>query len=95
MRVEMLKRERKEKEKRQMNILSLGVDEKRKLLDLSNKTIENGKVKISDCKDLFTEAILVENMLDNCIQGTCLNCFIIHFLIYIFQWFFITNINII
>ncbi|XP_015378373.1 PREDICTED: uncharacterized protein LOC107172595, partial [Diuraphis noxia] len=67
-RVEILKREKREKEKSQMNILSLGVDEKRKILDLSNKTIENGEVKISDCKDLFAEAVLVKNMLDNCTQ---------------------------
>lgn len=78
-----------------MNILCLVVYEKRKLLDLSNKTIENGKVKISGCKDLFAEAVLMENMLDNCTQGTCLNYLIISFLKNIFQWFFITNINII
>jgi len=84
-RVEILKRERREKEKSQMNILCLVVDEKRKLLDLSNKTIENGKVKISGCKDLFAEAVLVENMLDNCTRGKCLNYFIISFLINIYQ----------
>ncbi|KAL5233335.1 hypothetical protein ACI65C_000745 [Semiaphis heraclei] len=67
-RVKILKRERREKEKSQMNILCLVVYEKRKLLDLSNKTIENGKVKISGCKDLFAEAVLMENMLDNCTQ---------------------------
>lgn len=69
-RVDILKRERKEREKGQMNILSLEVDEKQKLLDLLNNKIENAKVKLSDCKNLFNEAVLVDNGLEDCTKGT-------------------------
>ncbi|XP_060872726.1 uncharacterized protein LOC132946690 [Metopolophium dirhodum] len=72
-RVDILKQERKEREKCQMNILSLEVDERRKLLDLLNNRIENAKVKLSDCKNLFTEAVLVDNGLENCTKAL-LNC---------------------
>lgn len=65
-----LKRERRERKKSQINILSLEVDERQKLLDLLNNKIENGKIKLSDCKDLFTEAVLVDNGLENCTKGT-------------------------
>eukprot|EP00102_Acyrthosiphon_pisum_P017190 XP_008188475.1 PREDICTED: uncharacterized protein LOC100570435 [Acyrthosiphon pisum] len=71
--VDILKRERKEREKSQMNILSLEVDERQKLLALLNNKIENAKVKLSDCKDLFTEAVLVDNGLENCTK-VLLNC---------------------
>lgn len=68
-RVDILKQERREREKSKMNILSLEVDERRKLLDLLNNKIENAKVKLSDCRDLFTEAVLVDNGLENCNKG--------------------------
>jgi len=88
-RVDILKQERKEREKSQMNILSLEVDEKRKLLDLLNNRIENAKIKLSNCKNLFAEAVLVDNELENCTKGTWAQ--IISYLklfINIFKWFF-------
>jgi len=69
-RVDILKRERKKREKSQMNILNLKVDEKQKLLDLLNNKIENAKVQISDCKDLFNEVVLVDDGLEDCTKGT-------------------------
>jgi len=70
-RVDILKQQRRDREKSQMNILSLEVDERRKLLDLLNNEIENAKVKLSDCRDLFTEAVLMDNGLENCNKGAC------------------------
>jgi len=69
-RIDFLNQERREREKSQMNILSLEVDERRKLLDLLNNKIENAKVVISDCKDLLTEAVIVDNALDDCTKST-------------------------
>lgn len=68
-RVDILKRERRDNEKSQMNKLSLKVEKKRKLLDLSNRKIDNAKVKILVWKDLFAAAVLVEKI-DNCTKGT-------------------------
>ncbi|XP_060846027.1 uncharacterized protein LOC132925672 [Rhopalosiphum padi] len=67
-RVDMLKQERKKNEESQTKILSLEVDERRKSLKKSNKIIKNTKVKISQCKDLFTEAVHVGNGLEGCIK---------------------------
>jgi len=68
-RIDILIREKRENEKCQMNKLSLEVDKKRKLWNLSNKKIDNAEVKILVWKDLFTEAVLVEKI-DNCTKGT-------------------------
>ena len=69
-RVNMLKQERIKNEESQTKILSLEADKRRKLLDLLNKKMENSKVKISRCKDLFREAVSVDNGLEDCTKGT-------------------------
>ncbi|CAH1726444.1 unnamed protein product [Aphis gossypii] len=74
--VDMLKQKRKkrrEHEENQTKILNLEVNERRKLLETCNKKIENAKVNISRCKDLFTEAVHVDNGLEDCIKGLS-NC---------------------
>lgn len=55
MRIKRLKRDEKEEEERQMNIISLELEEKQQLLDLSKKEIENIKAKIPHYKNLFEE----------------------------------------
>jgi len=60
----------RETKESQMKILSLQVDERRKLLDLSNKKIENAKIKISVCEGLLTKVVSVDNGLDDCTKGT-------------------------
>lgn len=71
--VDMLKQKRKkrrENEENRTKILNLEVNERRKLLETTNKKIKNAKVNISRCKDLFTEAVHVDNGLEDCIKGT-------------------------
>jgi len=64
------RRKRRENEENQTKILNLEINKRRKLLETSNKKIENVKVNISRCKDLFTEAAHVDNGLEDCIKGT-------------------------
>jgi hypothetical protein len=61
MRNEKLKQDEKEEEERQMNIISLKLEERRQLLDLSKKEVENIKFKIPYYKNLFEEAFCINN----------------------------------
>lgn len=65
-----LERERKEKEEIQKNIMNSEVDNRRiQLLDLLNKEMENIKVKMPKYRDLFEEAVHMNNALDNFTKG--------------------------
>lgn len=64
--VDRLKREKEKREENQKNILSMEVNNRRlQLSDLLNKEIENIKVKIPHCQDLFVEAVHMNNVTDN------------------------------
>lgn len=69
MRINMLKREEEEEEERQTNIISSEVKDKRQLLDLSKKEVENIKVKISHYENLFAEVLCINNGIRDCTKS--------------------------
>lgn len=60
----------KQKEESLINGMNSDVDDRRQLLDLTRTEIENIKTKISDCGDLFVEAVQISNGVEDCNRGS-------------------------
>lgn len=71
-RVVRLQEEKKRKKERQSNIMNSKIYEKRHLLDLTNKEMDNVQVEISRYKDVSGDVIRINNELERCIKGITL-----------------------